>query len=272
MSTKEWADLALEIVRLIFSWPVLIVAILIAFRIQILEFLVGLGERLTNVKISGAEFRFAPKTSDTFFGKTNVSAVATTFSGNSLTFRSQKYRFEISFPSGKQWESQLPDNQNDVPQEMRSLAPPGTAAILFLVKTAVEYNHFRPNVNVIMQPVGDDSIKVYMAKTASQFLAANIEIDSFDLDERTNGAYIAYNMVFRVEGHGEWPMRCVARVALSQGLAFIATATTLKDSVIPADVQSDLSSMLNSFQLVRPPAERARAQASTKESTQGKNT
>jgi hypothetical protein len=253
MTAKEWADLILEIFKTIFSWQSATLILVIIFRVQILELFRDGGKRLKNFKIAGAEFEFA--TVDTFLGKTNVSAVSTDFSGDSEEYSSKRYGFKISRPCGDDWVGGLTQQKRDI-AETAGILPAGSEVVFRVTYTGQADGRLAPNVNVLIDPIGDESLNTYMAKSIKWILGvrqasgADSRIESFDIDHRTGGAFFSYILSFTDPQTGRPQTTLhVARVILSKGLAFVATATVLKDAN-SGIVQRDLNSILNSFYVV----------------------
>ncbi len=232
--TKETADFIVAILQRIVSWPAAILIIAIFFREQIKLRLLN----LTKAKLGEATFEFeAPKTTETVIGKTNVSAIPTKFEEDSLVFRSKRFGLEISYPVGNTWVVDH-DPQNQF------LAQVGQIIVLS-ISAQPGIDGFSPNVAVLVQPVGNQTVIEYMADSIKTITASGGKLLLYDIDDKTNGASFSY--VLPIEDK----KGCfVGRVTISRGLAFLATSTTLEGSPIPPDIRDNLNAILNSFHVI----------------------
>ena len=238
MTEKEISNVLVDAFKLLLSWPVVALIIVVALRAQLEELLKSVGSKLTKAKFGSVDLEFAaPKTTVTSLGKTNVSAIPTKFDTDSLAFRSRRFGFEISYPSGPGWDANLdPDGKFG--------AQPGDITALYILST-LEIDGFHPNVNVLVQPVGDVSITQYMGVSIKSLAGLHWRLIAYDVDVETNGASFSYLLDL-----GELRYHCVARVLIARGLAFLATITTREGSKIPTEQRAQLSSILNSFSLL----------------------
>ena len=243
MTGKEILDTLLEALKLLLSWPVIVLVLALALRKRVDwkaagETAKGMAARISKASIAGASFELSPKTVETVVGKTNFSAVPTRFEVDSLMFHSRQWGFEIGYPAGSDWTVDLKAGDTPFGQQ---LAQSGKKLALTLI-SGQPVGGFHPNVNVFIEPVGDMKLAAYWAVSVQSFLKAKVNVTAYHPDEATQSASFSYELP-----EGEMWLECVARVTLARGLAFLATCTSKKAPPLPTPIKGELNAILNSF-------------------------
>ena len=193
MTLKEITAALLQLVQHLLSWPVALVVVLLVFRKQSIELFQEVKSRLKVLQIKDYKLELSePKTTETAIGKTNVSAIPTKFDTDSYVFRSHKFRFEISYPINAELEV------IHSPEQPEFLVHQGHSLVLQLFWRQTT-DAFVPNVNVIIQPVGDISITQYVAVTIQSFAQERFELDSHSVDLKTAGALFSCLSTFVIK-------------------------------------------------------------------------
>lgn len=245
MPVNEIAELVLPYVRLVVSWPVVVPVVLLTFRKPLIHLLEVVESRLTKAQIGPTSFEFSePKTTETDVGKTNVSAIPTEFETDSYVFRSRRFGCEISYPVNDQWTLD-PEPDEGVQRALGQI-------MVLTLRLTCPIDGFTPNVNVVVQPTGDMTIKQYMAQTLQGFAQNGFKMISFDIDTKTEGATISYISIFPIKDQDrQLELKNVARVILENGFGYLVTSTILADSKPPGGLLEQMNSIINSFQVTK---------------------
>lgn len=241
----------IAMMKLLVSWPVIILIIIILFRDKFVILFETLADKfgtsvLKKAEIAGTSLEFyEPKTLETSVGKTNISAVPSHFDTDSFVFRSARFGFEISYPLGGDWVPIFDDNQNEGLKEY--LAQQGQITVASIASKE-EVEGLRPNINVLVQPAGDIEITEYVAQSVKQLVIQKGTVLSYKVDKKTNGASFTYLMPVAKSETEVIMLNCVSRVTLINGLAYLATTTVLDGVPLPERIRKDLNAMLNSFE------------------------
>lgn len=221
---------------------VVIIAFMLIFKAE----LGGLLERTTDLKItaSGVEI----KTLDTPIGQTQVSVVpveptpqATTGIQNT-TYTDTEHGFKISWPNNQEWTADLDIGR----QFARNMAMPATVDIPIAIISNEVVDNFRPNVNVVVEKVGQMGIEEYIALSEQNLLAQGWEVLSSSVDAKTNGGVIVLmNNMFGNE------LYQFQRYAMGNGKAYVVTASQVPQGDLTQGLKDDLASIINSFRVIK---------------------
>ena len=217
------------------SWPAISLLLLFLLRKQ----LPLLFQRLSDIELGKLRVGFKqPKSADTPIGKANVSALPTIPTSDSHSFYSHRYGFRISWPL-QQWEF-VPDPIS----VMQNLGVPNAEHFVFMVVWHEAIAQFRPNINIMVEPIGEMSLKDYLATSMGSMETQGFQIQLYRIDEKTNGAILVY-----LQPTKSGQLYHIARIATSGGLAYVVTASAVNEFLTP-QLRGEMSAVLNSFEIV----------------------
>jgi hypothetical protein len=226
------------------KWVVLGIASLtfmVLFRAQ----LGGLLERLSGIEFEPSSKAVKIKFLDTPLGKTEVSTVKTSSDQiggiHGSTYTSRQYSFQISWPSGGNW--QASDSYGRTLHQQLGLPPTLEIPVVIMKNELV--GNFRPNVNVVVETIGNMSLRQYMDLSIQSMQQMGWTILSSSIDEATQGGLLVFmNKSF---GDGVYQFQ---RHAVAFGRAYVVTASQLPPTnLISEQLQEELRGILNSFRL-----------------------
>jgi hypothetical protein len=133
-ATMNIEEAVLEFLKLVISWPVAVLIVVLVLRKQLIELLNGLIARLKDVSeasVGSATFKFVK----TQIGEIHASAIPKKFGSNSRSFRNEPFGFEISYPVGPDWtEAQNDESPQPIPGQI----------VAFALRAEVKDSHFQP--------------------------------------------------------------------------------------------------------------------------------
>jgi hypothetical protein len=234
---KSWAGVA--------KWVVLGVVLLFflfLFREQIGRIL----DRTTGLTISekGVEI----KTAATPLGTTTVSnipvkadsSIAEGIQGSNYV--NQLNKFQISWPGNGKWSAS--DTMGKALQ--RQLGLPPTVDIPIIITRNELIGSFRPNVNVVVESIGNMSVRQYMDSSVQSMQQHGWIVLSSNVDETTQGGLLVF--LNTSSGNNIYQFQ---RILISSGRAYVVTASQLPpDNLLSQQLREELRSILNSFQLI----------------------
>jgi hypothetical protein len=234
---KSWAGVAKWIVL-----GVVLLFFLFLFRGQIGRIL----DRTTGLTISekGVEI----KTATTPLGTTTVSnapvkadsSIAEGIQGSNYV--NQLYRFQIRWPSNGKWSA----SDTTGKALHRQLGLSHTVDIPIVIMRNELVGSFRPNVNVVVESVGNVSIRQYMDSSVQSMQQLGWTILSSNVDESTQGGLIVFLNIS--SGNNIYQFQ---RILMSSGRAYVVTASQLPpDNLLSQQLRDELRNILNSFQLI----------------------
>lgn len=239
----------MRLLGLFISWPFITFIVLLLFRKQIYELMPKLGKGIKTIKTPLGEFEFEPKNVSTVLGKTGMSQVAIKTSNASLVVLDgiqETYvstNFLISWIKTK-WSGDV--NSGRIILEKMGLSTDNRKLPIIITKNEIVDN-FRPNVNVIVELIGNLSLREYVDFSIKQYQHIGWQIDSSNINEDYNVAFISF-LVLNLE-----PARYqFQRIAIVSGRAYVVTATIAKDTLTSGriDTISELSDIVNSFRFI----------------------
>ncbi len=226
---------------------VVAISFMLIFKIE----LGGLLDRTSDVKItrSGLEIKAEVKTFETPIGRTEVSVVPVLSTPQAVTgvqnttYVNTEYGFQISWPNNKAWR---PD-ENFGAQMLESVGVSGSVEAPIAIFSTNIVDGVAPNINVMVESVGQISIADYMAYTKSNYAMLGIEVISSSVDSETNGGVIVtMNYMFGA------PLYQFQKFAIANGYAYVVTATQVpKGDYLTLGLKQDLASIINSFRLIQ---------------------
>ena len=249
----------LEYLKVVISWPVAVLVVVLFLRKQLIELLNGFIARLKDVSeasVGSATFKFTKTQIGTIHAEVNASATPVGFGSSSHSFRSEPFGFEISYPIGRGWIEHLEAEENV--ELLKKLDVPGkflpflVNADLEILLSRPEHYVFQPNVNVLLEPILAPTVAEYVAASLKTFSELGWKLTSYEVDSKTNAASFSYEIPpIEIEKNPErtLALECVARVIIPKdlGLAYVATLTTQKGVDLPKKLTDDLVRILNSF-------------------------
>ncbi len=192
------------------------------------------------------------KTINSSLGRTEVSAVSVKSSNLSLVVLEgfQKTyvgdNFLISWPADT-WDMSINVNQ-DFPA-LQNFVNSDTRKIPILIRRIDFQGLHQPNVNVMVELVGDITIDDYMNLTLQQAQANGLQIIFKNTDEDTQAGFIEYKSL-----NEDMPYLWFARIALMTGRAYVVTATVNPSGVnegLLGQALIELKSIVNSFRFIK---------------------
>jgi hypothetical protein len=158
-------------------------------------------------------------------------------------YQSAHCGFQISWPVGT-WRAE--DNPLLFQQCQAQMGSFPTTLALVLMLYGQPVMGFAPNVNVLVEQVGDATISGYLGKCASMREHFGQHVVSSVADEETQSGFVAF---YSADASGR-PIYQFQRVVLSGGLAYIATASQLPPmGQVGLWLKAELSIILNSLRL-----------------------
>lgn len=243
----------LDVLKLVISWPVVVLIVLLVLHKPLgalLDGLIAKLKRLSEATVGSTTLKFVTTPIGQIDAKISASATPIRFGSNSRSFRSEPFGFEISYPAKTGWIESTEEEMGEQTQKL-GLQAQGQF-IAFLVRAQLENSLFRPNVNVVLQPVGDRTVAEYAADTLRELVKLGAKPETWGVDSATNAASFSYVIPYIPDAqHPEsrFIIRCISRVIIPKdlGLAYLATLTTEYAKVLPEDVANNLVGILNSF-------------------------
>jgi len=225
---------------------VVAIAFMLIFRSQ----LGGLLERTSDLKITteGVVLKAEVKTVETPLGKTEVSAVPVvktpqTITGvRGTTYVDMERGFQISWPNDRDWTA----DQNVGKQLLRQMGAPATVDIPIAILSNTLVDNFRPNVNVVVEKVGQTSIQDYVALNKQNLVAQGWEVLSASVDPETRGGVIV--LISNMSGTKLYQFQ---RYAVNNGNAYVVTASQIPQSNLNQGLKQDLADIINSFRIIQ---------------------
>ena len=228
------------------KWIVLGIVAL-AFMVLFNKELGRLLDRTSDLSITPDGIRI--KTVDTPLGQANVSATTVKQSETSASgiegnrYTSRQYKFQLSWPDAAQWSASEDMGQSLAKQ--LGLPPTVSVPIIVLHKEAVA--NFRPNVNVVVERVGEMQIQAYVDASTLNYARMGWQVLSTTVDAATNAGFIV--LLGKSPGGGN--IYQVQRIVIAHGNGYVVTASQLPpDNLISARLREDLLAILNSFRIL----------------------
>ncbi len=227
------------------KWAVIGVVMLIflfLFRGELSRLL----DRATGVKLSPTGIEI--KTADTPLGKTVVSGTSIKSSGDLIegirgtNYVNKQYKFQISWPNSVNWSAS--DTYGEALHQKLGLPP--TIEIPIVIMRNEMVGNFRPNVNVLVESVGNMSIRQYIELSVQSMQQRGWIIFSSSVDEVTEGGLLVFlNTSF------ENDLYQFQRIIIASGRAYVITASQLPpDNLLSQQLREELRDILNSFRLI----------------------
>lgn len=158
-------------------------------------------------------------------------------------YQSPRFGFQISWPIGT-WRAE--DNPWLLQQYQVQMAGFSTTLALVLMLYGPPVMGFAPNVNVLVEQVGDATISGYLGRCASMREQCGQRVVSSVADEETQSGFVAF---YSADAYGR-PIYQFQRLVFSGGLAYIATASQLPPmDQVGLRLKDELSIILNSLRL-----------------------
>ena len=224
------------------KWVVLgVVALvsLVLFKAEIGNVIHNAGE--VEITTSGLKI----KTVQTVLGQAEVSnikvkastAPADGISGNEYV--SREHQFQISWAAGGAWKP----SETMGSALLKQLGMPPTVSIPLVLLRSEPVGNFRPNVNVVVETIGEMSAKAYFDANVQSMEKQGWQILTQDFDDTTQGGFISYyNNTMGTK------LYQFARVAVANGNAYVITASQLPpDDGLSDQLRAGLLQILNSF-------------------------
>ena len=229
---------------------IVVAVVVIAFMVIFKRELGGLLERTSDFKISaeGVVIKAVVKTVETPIGTTEVSVVPLAKSPQSstgvhgTTYVNTEYAFQISWPNAKDW---TPDEALGA-QLHKKLGLPATVDIPIVILSNTPIDRFRPNINVVVEKVGDMSIQDYMAATKDSLVAQGWEVLSTSVDPKTRGGVIVF-----INNTGGERIYQFQRIAMNKGNAYVITASQVPKADLSQGLKQGLGDIVNSFRVIQ---------------------
>lgn len=226
--------------------------VIIAFMLIFKGELGGLLERTSDIKISatGLEIKAEVKTVETPIGQTEVSVVPiartpqATTGIKDTTYVNTKYDFQISWPNNQDWTA----DEELGRQFAQNMGMPATIDIPIVILSNNLIDDFRPNVNVVVENVGQMQIEEYVSLTKQNLLQQGWDVLSTSVDPETNGGVIV--LINNMLGAGN-ELYQFQRYAMGNGNAYIITASQVPQADLSQGLKDDLASIINSFRLIQ---------------------
>jgi hypothetical protein len=158
-------------------------------------------------------------------------------------YQNPRFGFQISWPIGT-WRAE--DNPWLLQQYQAQMGFPPTVALVLTLTYGQPLMGFAPNVNVLVEQVGDATISAYLENCASMRKQFGQHLVSSVADEETQSGFVA---VYLADAFGR-PIYQFQRLIFSRGLAYIATASQLPPmDQLGLRLKDELSTILNSLRL-----------------------
>ena len=158
-------------------------------------------------------------------------------------YQSPRFGFQISWPVGT-WRAE--DNPSLLQQYLAQTGLPTTLTLVLMLTYGQPVMGFVPNVNVLVEQVGDATISGYLENCLPMREQLGQRVVSSVADEETQSGFVAF---YWTDPSGR-PIYQFQRLVFSGGLAFIATASQLPPmDQVGLRLKDELSTILNSLRL-----------------------
>jgi hypothetical protein len=159
-------------------------------------------------------------------------------------YHSPRFGFQISWPI-ETWRAG--DNPWMLQQIQAQMGLSPAVALALILSYAQPVMGFAPNVNVLVEQVGNATIGSYLQNCASMRQQFGQHVVSSVADEETQSGFVAF---YSVDAFGR-PIYQFQRLVFSGGLAYIATASQLPPmDQVGLRLKDELSTILNSLRLL----------------------
>lgn len=220
--------------------------LLLAFMVLFKSELGGLINRTQTISVSSSGVEI--KTIDTPLGKADVTVVpvqaaqAAPAGVQGSTYTSRQYRFQISWPGDGSWTA---DEQIGASLMQQMGAPATVKMPVALLKNQL-VGGFRPNVNVVVEQVGNIGLDEYMDASVNLMLQMGWQLISRSVDEASSSGFVV--MLNTMTGED---IHQVQRIAIAHGNAYVVTASQLPpDDQMSLGLKQQLLNILNSFRII----------------------
>lgn len=158
-------------------------------------------------------------------------------------YQSPRFGFQISWPIGT-WRAE--DNPWLLQQYQAQMGFPNTVALALTLTYGQPVMGFAPNVNVLVEQVGNATIGGYLKHCALMREQFGQHVVSSVADEETQSGFVVF---YSGDAYGR-PIYQFQRLVFSAGLAYIATASQLPPmDQVGLRLKDELSTILNSFRM-----------------------
>ena len=159
-------------------------------------------------------------------------------------YQSPRFGFQIRWPIGT-WRAE--DNPWLLQQYQAQMGVTSTLALALVLTYAQPVMGFAPNVNVLVEQVGDVTISGYLENCAPMREQFGQHVVSSVADEETQSGFVAF---YSADAFGR-PIYQFQRLVFSGGLACIATASQLPPmDQVGLRLKNELATILNSLRLM----------------------
>lgn len=158
-------------------------------------------------------------------------------------YQSPRFGFQISWPIGT-WRAE--DNPWLLQQYQAQMGFPNTVALALTLTYGQPVMGFAPNVNVLVEQVGNATISGYLKNCALMREQFGQHVVSSVADEETQSGFVVF---YSADAYGR-PIYQFQRLVFSRGFAYIATASQLPPmDQVGLRLKDELSTILNSFRI-----------------------
>jgi hypothetical protein len=158
-------------------------------------------------------------------------------------YQSPRFGFQISWPIGT-WRAE--DNPSLLQQFQTQMGLPTTPPLALMLTYGQRVMGFVPNVNVVVEQVGDATISSYLEKICASVREQFGHVLGSAADEETQSGFVAFYLAYP-SGRLIYQFQ---RLVISGGLAYIATASQLPPmDQVGLRLKDELSTILNSLRL-----------------------
>jgi hypothetical protein len=175
----------------------------------------------------------------------NVAIKANLVQGEGLqgnVFTSRQHQFQISWPASG-WSAS--ETMGPAMLAQQPNLPPTLAIPLVLLRNEPVGN-FRPNVNVVVEQIGNMTLASYFKASIGALRQQGWQVLTEDLDEKSQGAFASY--LNETTGTKIYQF---ARIAVSNGKGYVITASQLPlDDGTSDQLRAGLLGILNSFRTI----------------------
>jgi hypothetical protein len=159
------------------------------------------------------------------------------------TYQSPRFGFQISWPIGT-WRAE--DDPSLLQQYLAQTGLPTALTLVLMLTHWQPVMGFVPNVNVLVEQVGDATISGYLENCLPMREQLGQRVVSSVADEETQSGFVAF---YWTDPSGR-PIYQFQRLVFSSGLAYIATASQLPPmDQVGLRLKYELSTILNSLRL-----------------------
>lgn len=247
MSNTEIVDIFLKFLGVLLSWPVIILIVVLFFRDEIRALLKG--EKIEKIETPFGKIKFS-KIVDTPLGKMELSGLAVKTNTVGLTVLDgiqETYvgdNFLISWPSNS-WSN----NEEDRASLQKSLLS-STQKLSIVIMKNEKIDNFNPNINVIVDFVGNLSISHYIDQTIKQmekFGSTVMEPPQIYEDLHAGFIHLHNDKLLP-----SIPLRQFQKTIIVSGRAYVVTASIAHNTIIAGNINisKELMDILNSFRLM----------------------